>query len=90
MSKARYRNIGPDKSFVPLPFIPQAGKETSKGRQGDERDKIRPLFAAVGPISRATGSALIELGHLKVVCGVWVFHSALVHPVKDDILNWDF
>lgn len=72
MSKARFRNIGPDKSFVPLPFLtPSSTTKSPTTRQGDEKDKVRRIFAAVGPISRATGSALVEMGNLKVVCGVY-------------------
>ncbi|XP_044283990.1 exosome complex component MTR3 [Varanus komodoensis] len=64
---------GPEESQTPLLFVPAAGatdgaEEASAAR---EPSALQPLFARVGLLSQAKGSAYVELdGGTKVLCAV--------------------
>ena len=48
-------------------------KENSKSKRQDGRSKDdhRPIFLRTGVISQARGSAYVEQGNTKVMCGVY-------------------
>uniref|UniRef100_A0A8C7E5A2 Exosome component 6 n=1 Tax=Naja naja TaxID=35670 RepID=A0A8C7E5A2_NAJNA len=64
---------GPEESQSPLLYVP-AGQKESSGEAGEgSRDPsaLQPLFARVGLLSQAKGSAYVELdGGTKVLCSV--------------------
>ncbi|XP_060109885.1 exosome complex component MTR3 [Heteronotia binoei] len=65
---------GPEESQTPLLFVPSGAKEGEPPPAGDApRDPtaLQPLFARVGLLSQAKGSAYVELdGGTKVLCAV--------------------
>ncbi|XP_034281594.1 exosome complex component MTR3 [Pantherophis guttatus] len=63
---------GPEDSQSPLLYVPAEPKESGEASQA-QRDPsaLRPLFARVGLLSQAKGSAYVELdGGTKVLCSV--------------------
>ncbi|KAI8842983.1 ribosomal protein S5 domain 2-type protein [Chytridium lagenaria] len=67
----RKRIRGPEKSVIPLSdnVIPSFNPE--KRSDGRSSESFRPFFAKTGMIRQANGSAYMEAGNLKVVCGVY-------------------
>ncbi|KAJ3218076.1 hypothetical protein HDU67_006634 [Dinochytrium kinnereticum] len=63
--------FGPEKSVIPLSdhVIPTFNLD----KRSDSRtsESLRPFFAKTGMIRQANGSAYMEAGKLKVVCGVY-------------------
>ncbi len=67
----RYRISGPEKTIIPLaPASAPLKLNPSKRPDARTRDEIRPIYAKTHVISQANGSALLEMGNLKVICGV--------------------
>ncbi|XP_074656743.1 exosome complex component MTR3-like [Tubulanus polymorphus] len=70
---------GPEETFYPPKFavgVDIDSKHTlldENGRRADDRnhDQLRPVFVQAGVISKAKGSAYIEIGQTKVMCAVY-------------------
>ena len=63
---------------LPLRRLPEsASSAVVEGRRRDGRtlDALRPLFLKIGLISKAAGSAYMELGRTKVLCSVFGPHT---------------
>ena len=67
--------------MLALPAIPLVRRATPAAEQGEGRadgrspDELRQLKLRTGVVSSASGSALIELGHTKVLCSVFGPHA---------------
>lgn len=63
---------GPEESQSPLLYVPAGQKESGEASQGNrDPTALQPLFARVGLLSQAKGSAYVELdGGTKVLCSV--------------------
>ncbi|NWY01785.1 EXOS6 protein, partial [Nothoprocta ornata] len=71
---------GPEESLPPELWAAAAGgkaagedeEEEDAGQAARDPCALRPLFARVGLLSQAEGSAYVELGGgTKVLCGAW-------------------
>ena len=69
------------KELKPLPLVRSAApaapllSEGAKRCDGRALDEFRPVFIRTGTVSKAAGSAYLELGHTKVLCSVFAAHQ---------------
>ena len=86
MRKDRFRVNGPESTFIDLVHLPEI--DSNERRDGRSLDQMRSVFGAVGIIAKAHGSALIETGNIKVVCGVHIKQASSAR--SDSKVYFDF
>ena len=59
------------REVVPAPVL----SETGRRRDGRALDEFRPLVLRTGVVSKAAGSAYLEVGNTKVMCSVFAAHQ---------------